>query len=89
LNYAINPNLSLFGGVNYIMTDYDDINTARSTGGLGNGSEDLINLNAGLSYEFVDGVFATGSYNFTDNSSDFGGREYDRNRFEVGLQTTF
>jgi hypothetical protein len=87
LNYAVNPNLSLFGGVNYIMTDYNDL--VSGTPGFNDGSEDLVNLNAGMSYEFVDGFFVTSSYNFTDNSSDFAGREYDRNRFELGLQTTF
>lgn len=84
-NYAVNQRLSFFGGLNLIFTDFEDEITSVS----GSGSETILNLNAGLSYEFVEDVFLTGSYNYTNAESDFGGRDYDRNRFELGLQTTF
>lgn len=84
-NYAVNGNLSFFGGLNLVFTDYEN----EISGSNGSGSETLYNLNAGFSYEFVESVFLTGSYNYTNAVSDFDGREYDRNRFELGLQTTF
>ncbi|MBK1832969.1 outer membrane beta-barrel protein [Roseibacillus ishigakijimensis] len=82
--YALSPQVSLFGGVNYILTDYEDI-----IRGTGEGDEGLLNLNAGVSYQMTDNLYLTGSYNFTDAYSDFEGREYDRNRFQLGVQATF
>lgn len=86
-NYAVNPTLSLFGGINYIMTDFSEGFVTNPT--AGDGSEDILNLNVGASYQFADNLYLTGSYNFTNASSDFAGRDYDRNRFELGVQATF
>lgn len=85
-NYALNPTLSLFGGINYIMTDFSE---GLGTPPARDGSEDLLNLNLGASYQFADNLYLTGSYNFTNSTSDFVGREFDRNRFELGVQATF
>lgn len=87
LNYAVNSRISLFGGVSYIFTDFEDVITAPV--GQGEGSEGVLNLNAGATYQLTDNLFLTGSYNFTTSFSDFDGREYDRNRFQLGLQATF
>ena len=84
LNYALSPTISLFGGLNYIYTDYDN-----SLNGVDEGSENIINLNAGASYQITDNLYLTGSYNYTNNDSDFDGRDYDRNRYQLGIQATF
>ncbi|GHC45148.1 outer membrane beta-barrel protein [Roseibacillus persicicus] len=83
--YALNPQVSLFGGVNYILTNYDD----QIIGADGDGSESLLNLNVGGSYQLSSNLYLTGSYNFTTSISDFDGRDYDRNRFQLGVQATF
>jgi len=78
--------VSLFGGANWIFTQYDD----ELSGGVPNdGDELLFNFNAGISYQVADNFFLTGSYNFTHSDSDFDGREYDRNRYTIGTQFTF
>lgn len=82
--YALNPRVSLFGGVNYIRTGYDDPVNAVSV----EGDEDLWNLNVGASYQLTDNLFLNGSYNYSESISDFD-REYDRNRFQLGVQATF
>lgn len=87
--YALNPRLSLFGGVNYIWTDYEDPTGLIPLGEPSDGAEGLLNLNIGASYQVTDNLYLTGSYNFTDSSSDFVGREYDRNRVQLGVQATF
>lgn len=85
-NYSVNPRLSLYGGANLVITSYDDL---ISNVGPADGSESVLNLNTGASYQMVDNLFLTGSYNFTTSESDFGGRDYERNRFQLGIQTTF
>ena len=89
LTYAVNPRLSLFGGVNYIYTDYDDLDRSESGPGADTGEEGLLNLNAGFSYQVSDNLYLTGSYNYSRADSDFDEREYDRNRVELGVQATF
>lgn len=85
-NYSLNPRVSLFGGVSYIFTDYEDIVTPV---GGDEGNESILNLSVGGSYRLTDNLYLTGSYNFTTAFSDFDGREYDRNRVQVGIQATF
>ena len=86
--YALNQQVSLFGGVNYILTDYEDV--ADGSGpGVDEGDEGLLNLNAGFSYQVTDNLYLTGSYNYTTSISDFDDREYDRNRVQLGVQATF
>ena len=87
-NYALSPTVSLFGGVNYILTDYED-QFSPAVPNLGDVDEGLLNLNAGASLRVNDSVYLTTSYNFTTSFSDFDSREYDRNRVQVGIQTTF
>ena len=84
--YALNPTVSLFGGINYIFTNYED---AITPVGAPDADESVLNLSAGFSYQFNDTLYLTGSYNFTTSFSDFENREYDRNRFQLGVQTTF
>lgn len=88
-NYVINPQLSLFGGVTHIRSSFRDGN------GLGGGftppdfDEDLINLNFGFNYQLYQNMSVVGSYNYTNSMSDVSQREFDRNRFTLGIRTTF
>jgi len=88
--YAISPMLSLFGGVDYIPASFDGgrqvDNPANRINGL---DEDLVNLYIGVSMKFADNLHGTLSYNFTDSSSDFANRSYDRNRVTMGVRAEF
>ena len=85
-NYVLNHKLSLFGGVSIIHTSYDDVISPVTASDI---DETLINWNIGASYQIADNFYVTGSYNFTDAFSDEDLREYDRNRFQLGVQATF
>jgi hypothetical protein len=90
--YAITPMLSLYGGVDYIPSTFDGGRqvTPPGTGNRISGlDEDLINLYVGVSMKFTDSLHGTLSYNFTDSSSDFASRSYDRNRVTVGVRAEF
>ena len=90
--YALSQRLSLFGGVDYINTSFDDGRLVSAAGppptadGLG---EDLVNAYIGLSVKLTDFLYGSASYNHTTSSSDLLGGDYDRNRFSVGLRAEF
>ncbi len=88
--YLISPKLSINGGVDYIYTDYkggfDVLAQAPTAGSF---DDDIVNLHIGLSYQFVDNVFGTLSYNYSNSSSDLDGRDYTRNRVAVGVRAEF
>lgn len=88
--YSISPMLSVFGGLDYIPASFDD---GRQVTGVGPGvsgfDEDLVNAYIGLSVQFTESLSGTVSYNYTDSSSDFVGRSYDRNRISVGVRAEF
>ena len=88
--YDLSPMLSLFGGVDYIMSDFEDgrvVSTPVPYGG--SPSEDLINAYIGLSVKFTENLYGNVSYNYTDSSSDLVGRDYDRNRVNLGVRAEF
>ena len=87
-DYVVSPTLTLNAGVNYVMTEMED---ARGfvPAGLASADTDLINLYLGFSYKVNDGLFLTGSYNWTDSDSDLTSRNYDRNRASLGVRVTF
>ena len=95
-DYIISPVLTLHGGLNYISTDQED---GRFTNGFVGTPDDLdqdiINLFVGFSYKVNDGVYVTGSYNWTDSDASggfFGDadvRTYERNRVSLGLRVEF
>jgi hypothetical protein len=89
--YEISQMLSLFGGVDYIMSDFEEghLTVAPFTAAGGSPSEDLINAYIGLSMKFTDNLFGDLSYNYTDSSSDLPGRDYDRNRVNLGVRAEF
>lgn len=88
-DYAISQDLSLIGGVNYAMLSYEDIIAAQSQlGSAGSVDEDLINAYIGFNFRLSDNIMLNGRYNYEDLSSD-AGRDYDRNRFSLGVSTQF
>ena len=88
-DYAFNPTVSLFGGIDYIPTDYSGAVAVAGTPPLGDQDEDIFNAYIGVSYRFTDYLIGTASYNYTDSSSDLAGRDYDRNRINVGVSAEF
>lgn len=88
--YALSPVVSLFGGVDYIMSDYDGGRDALlNVPVFTNPSEDILNIYIGLSYKITDYLYASASYNYTNSSSDLISRDYDRNRVSVGIRAEF
>ena len=89
-DYVLSPQLTLHGGINYIMTDMED---GRPV--VADFDQDLINLYLGFSYKVNDGVYVTGSYNYTDSDGSGGpaglaaSRTYDRNRASLGVRVEF
>jgi Putative beta-barrel porin 2 len=88
--YAISPMLSVFGGVDYIPTQF---NSGRIIGAPGTPQvdlkEDIFNAHIGVSVKFNDYLTGNATYNFTNSSSDFAGQDYNRNRISVGLSAEF
>jgi hypothetical protein len=91
--YVLNPMVSLFGGLDYIPTRYQD---GKLVGVIGapppstaDADEDIINAYIGVSYRLSDLLTASASYNFTDSSSDFDNRDYTRNRISIGVSAEF
>jgi hypothetical protein len=93
--YVINPMVSLFGGVDYLPTSFQDGRVVQVfPPGPGpvpaDADEDIINAYIGISYRLNDFLTATASYNFTNSSSDLSSsREYDRNRISIGVSAEF
>jgi uncharacterized protein (PEP-CTERM system associated) len=87
--YSISPTLSVFGGVDYIPTSYNDGRVISGPGPATDQDEDIINAYIGLSMKFNDYLTGSASYNYTHSSSDLPGRDYDRNRVSVGVSAEF
>ena len=89
-SYVVSPKLTFFGGVNVMTFAYDGLENSGGWGvAPGSLDEKIVNFNAGASYEVADNIFVTGSYNYTKSSSDADIRDYDRNRVQIGLQSSF
>lgn len=88
-NYAISPMLSIYGGVDYIPSSYEDGRDLAFNGNVTDIDEDLINAYIGLSVKFNDCLTGTLSYNYTNSDSDDSYRDYDRNRISVGINYAF
>ncbi len=87
--YKISPVLSAFGGVNYVPTTYSGGRVISSGASVGDQDEDLLNAYLGLSMKFTDNVSGSVTYSYTDSDSDIAGRDYDRSRISVGIDTQF
>jgi hypothetical protein len=90
-SYTISPKFSLFGGIDYIPTNYGGGREISPNEGdsFPDQSERLINAHLGLSVRFNDFLSGTVSYNYTNSSSDIDGNDYDRNRISLGLSAEF
>ncbi len=87
-DYVLSPQLTLHGGVNLISSEMEDGRGAVPAG-LASADTDLLNLYLGFSYKVNEGMYLTGSYNWTDSDSDLPGRTYERNRASLGLRFEF
>jgi len=85
LTYQLSPTVSLFGGTNTVITNYDE------NSGLGSSDfeERVFNINVGASYRAMENLYFNGSYNFTRSDTDAKSLDYDRNRVNIGVRTTF
>ncbi len=91
-DYVISPMFSVFGGVDYIPTSFENGRSASTPpyiGSISDLNEDIINTYIGLSVKFNDYLTGTATYNYTNSNSDFDGRNYNRNRISVGVSTEF
>ena len=89
-SYQVSPTLTLFGGLNYINDQYEEGTFAQ--GGVGSSpdfDESTFNINLGASLQVAENIYVTGTYNYTTADSDSDLREYDRNRFQLGVQASF
>ncbi len=85
-DYTVSQQLTLHGGINYINNSFED----SSVPGVSDADSDIINAFIGFSYEVHQGLFLTGSYNHTtSDSDDFDVRDFERNRFELGVRANF
>lgn len=90
--YMLSPMLSLFAGVDYIPTSFEDgrpLLPLLPGTPVPDSDEDMINAHIGLSMRFNDFVTGSLSYNFTNSSSDIVNRDYDRNRISLGVSAEF
>lgn len=88
-NYAVSPTLAFFSGIDYIPTSYAGGRTIPAGVSVSDQEEDILNLYVGLNVKITEVITGTVSYNFTNSSSDFAGRDYDRNRISVGVSAQF
>jgi len=90
-DYALSPRLSLFGGVDYISTNFDKGLIVSGPGALTDegATEDILNLYIGLRAKFTDTLTGECSINYTDSASDFLGNDYDRLRLSMGVNYSF
>ena len=83
--YIVSQDLALNAGVNYIMQGFENpLNGVIAP----NFDENLLNIYLGFTLGLTDTVSLNGRYNFEDLSSD-AGRDYDRNRFSLGVSAQF
>lgn len=90
--YSFSPRFSMFSGIDYIPTSYGSgrsVSTPPFVGAIGDFDEDIFNAYLGFSVKFTDYLYGNASYNYTNSSSDIAGRDYDRNRFSVGVSAEF
>ena len=88
-NYVLSPDVSFFGGVNIVFTMRDDLQGGSDAGARSSLDDEVFNFDIGGSYRMMDNVFLNGGYSYTNSSSDARSREYDRNRFNLGVRTIF
>ncbi|MBT8038544.1 MAG: hypothetical protein KJO21_13500 [Verrucomicrobiae bacterium] len=94
-DYIVSPQLTLHAGLNVIMTEMEDGRVTSAFGPVPDLDQDLLNLYLGFSYKVNEGVYVTGSYNWTDSEGNNGrgtaaaSRTYERNRASLGVRVEF
>lgn len=88
-NYTVSKKVSLFGGVDYIPTSYEEGRIVGTNISADDQDEDIVNAYVGVSLQFTDNLYGTLTYNYTDSSSDLEGSDYDRSRVSVGVRAEF
>lgn len=92
-DYTLSPKVTIFGGVDYIMTSFEDGRSIVFATPVPNADEDVINAYIGFALRITQNLEANASFNHTtadsDFDSDFGGRDYDRNRISLGVNAYF
>lgn len=86
-DYRVSQPLSLTAGVNYATLQYQDLLPGYT--GASSVDEDLFNAFVGFNLNVTDNLVLNGRYNFEDLSSDEAARSYERNRYSLGVSTTF
>ncbi len=92
--YALTPMFTIFSGVDLV---YAKMKQARLLSGSaaaplragGSLDETIFNIYVGASVKFTDNLYGTAYYNFSDSNSDLVGRDYDRNRVNIGIRYEF
>jgi hypothetical protein len=89
--YAISPMFSVFGGLDYIPTSFNEGRRppGEIAGPIGDQDEQIFSGNIGLSVKFNDYLTGTAAYTYTNQGSDFTNGDYDRNRFSLGVSAEF
>ncbi len=83
-DYVLSPRVTLTLGGNYTMSDYAE------GGALADGDWDLFSIYAGVSYKINDAFSVSASINHDTSDSDvIPNRDYDRNRYELGVNFAF
>ncbi len=88
--YSISPTLSVYGGLDYIPSTYKNGILVTGPGPVpGTADEDIITAHIGVSMRFMENLYGTLTYSYTDSSSDLAGRDYERNRISLGVRAEF
>ena len=92
LNYSVSPRLSLRGGVNYISYDYSDGRDTANATSIADEDQSLLNPYVGFTYMINEQTHINGSYHYNSSNSSFSNsdeRDYERNRFQIGVSRVF
>ncbi len=90
--YNVSESIQLFGGASVVASKYEDLQNGIGLTGNAPDEVDAIiyNLNAGIRYGITNSLSVIGSYNYSQSASDEAEPyEYTRNRYSVGVETTF
>jgi len=78
------PRVSTMAGLYLAQTDYPG--GTRAELGLDDRSDDLINFDLGVSYQFIKWASVTAGVSFTERDSNLDGDDYDRNLYYLTLK---
>ena len=86
-SYSFTPRLTGTAGVTYMHNSFEDSEFV----GISDGDEDFFAFNLGLSYLLYSNVRLNAGYSYVtlDSDRDDIARDYDRNRFRLGVSATF